>query len=72
MSTTVGRYQRPFTQLAIAITADILLLRHTAKTRSWKEEAEAYIAELPHPTPKRDIELVRAAADWLEGRDNQQ
>ncbi len=64
--------QRPFTQLAIALTADILRMRHTAKARSWKEEAEAYISELPHPTPKRDIELVRAAADWMEKRDNQQ
>ena len=72
MSTTVGRYQRPFTQLAIALTADILRLRHTAKSRTWAQEADAYIAELPHPTPARDIALVRAAAEWLEDREEQQ
>ena len=72
MPSESGRTQRPFTPRAIATTADILRLRHTAKSRTWAQEADAYISELPHPTPKRDVELVRAAADWLEGRDNQQ
>ena len=64
--------QRPFTIRAIATTADILRVRHTAKSRTWTQEADAYIAELPHPTPARDIALVRAAAEWLEDREEQQ
>ena len=63
---------RPFTIRAIATTADILRVRHTAKSRTWTQEADAYIAELPHPTPARDIALVRAAAEWLEDREEQQ
>ena len=65
-------FQPPFTIRAIATTADILRVRHTAKSRTWTQEADAYIAELPHPTPARDIALVRAAAEWLESREAHQ
>ena len=73
MNTTAPRnIGRPFTIRAIVTTADILRVRHTAKSRTWAQEADAYIAELPHPTPARDIALVRAAAEWLEDREEQQ
>lgn len=63
---------KPFSELSIRLTVAILKERHTSKSRTWEQEAEAYIAELPHPTPKRDIEMVRSAAEWLESREEQQ